>query len=55
MRGFYQQLHAITAFPTDGQVITGEGSYSGKTFLVIRLSGSGGIYIIETSDTLETN
>lgn len=54
MRGFYQILHAITSF-SDGQTFTGLGSYAGKSFLLLKQSGNSGIYLIETSDTLETN
>jgi hypothetical protein len=46
--------HATTAF-TDGDTFSGAGAYSGKTFLVIKGSASSGLYIVETSDTWDTN
>ena len=54
MRGFYQVLHAIANF-TDLSTYTGAGSYTGKTFVLLKQSGTAGVYLIETSNTLETN
>ena len=54
MRGFYQFLHAITGV-TDGQTFVGSGDFAGKTFRIIKTSGNGGVYLIETSNTVETN
>jgi hypothetical protein len=54
MRGFYQVLHAVAGF-SDGQTFTGAGDYSGKTFMVVKGSPNAGLFLMETSNTLETN
>jgi hypothetical protein len=54
MRGFYHFLHAITNV-TDGQTFVGSGDFSGKTFRIIKTSGNAGVYLLETSATVETN
>lgn len=54
MRGLWQPLHAIASF-TDGDTFSGTGDLSGKTFEVVKQGGNGGVYMIETSNTLETN
>lgn len=54
MRGFYHFLHAITNV-ADGQMFSGSGDFDGKTFRVIKTSGNAGVYLIETSATVETN
>lgn len=55
LRGFYQVLHAIANF-TDGQtIVANAGDYNGKSFLVLKTSINSGMYLIETSNTLETN
>ena len=54
MRGFWLELHAASNF-ADGDTFTGVGDVNGKTFLMLKSSGSSGIYTLETSDTLETN
>jgi hypothetical protein len=54
LRGFYQFLHAISNV-SDQQTFTGSGGYAGRTFLIIKQSGNSGVYMLETSDTLETN
>lgn len=54
MRGFWQFLHPVGSV-IDGDILTGTGELNGKTFLVIKSSGNGGMYIMETSDTVETN
>jgi hypothetical protein len=54
LRGFYQFLHAISNV-SDGQTYTGSGDFSGKSFMVIKSSGNSGVYLMETSATIETN
>ena len=54
LRGFWQFLHAIASI-TDGDTFTGTGDLAGKTFVVLKQSRNAGVYIIETSNTLETN
>lgn len=56
MRGFWQFLHPVAAPVEDGDTFAGTGELAGKTFLVIKpTADSTGLYIIETSDTWETN
>lgn len=54
LRGFWSSVHPIASF-TDGDTFNGVGSLSGKTFRMVKQTGSLGIYCIETSNTLETN
>ena len=54
MRGFWHICHGTTNF-TDGQVISGTGTYAGKTFMVVKASASAGCYLMETSNTLQQN
>lgn len=54
MRGFYHFLHAISNV-NDGDTVNGTGQLSGKTLLFIKTSGNNGVYVIETSATLDTN
>lgn len=54
MRGFYHFLHAIAGV-ADGQTFSGSGDFAGKTFRVIKTSGNAGVYLMETSATVETN
>jgi hypothetical protein len=54
MRGFYHFLHAI-ANVTNGQVFSGSGDFAGKTLQVVKASGNSGVYLMETSATVETN
>ena len=58
LRGLWQ-LENDSASLGDGDVFSGVGELSGKTFLIIRLVGTGstgnGVAIIETSNTLDTN
>mgnify|MGYP000843999117 CR=1 FL=1 len=54
MRGFYQFCHAITNV-VDGQTFSGSGDFSGKTFRIVKTSGNAGVYLMETSATVETN
>ena len=54
MRGFWHVLHALGSF-SDGQTFTGTGDFAGRTFMVIKQSANAGVYLMETSNTLETN
>lgn len=54
LRGLYQPLHAISNF-TDGQTFTGTGDYAGKTFQAVKQSANSGVFLVETSNTLDTN
>lgn len=54
LRGFWHWLHAI-ATVIDGDTWVGKNNLANKTFLIIKQSGNSGLYVIETSDTLETN
>lgn len=57
MRGFWQWLHAGTGVANLEDLI-GTGELAGKTFIVIKPGGNGTsstTYVIETSDTVETN
>jgi hypothetical protein len=53
-RGLYHTMHPLASF-SDGQVITGAGDLSGKTLQVIKQGINGGLWLVETSNTLETN
>jgi len=54
MRGMYHLCHAIAGF-TDGQTFSGGNEYAGKTFQVVNRGYNGGQWVIEISNTLETN
>lgn len=56
MRGMYHQCHPISNF-TDGDTASGLGgsSFSTKTFVFLKQTPGGGIWTIETSNTLRTN
>jgi hypothetical protein len=55
LRGLYQVLHAISSF-TDGQsMVANTGDFNGKTFLFIKQTANAGIYLMEVSNTVETN
>lgn len=59
IRGFWHFMHALGNV-ADGDTFSGAGDLAGKTFLVIKGGPGNGaalasVYIIETSDTLETN
>jgi hypothetical protein len=53
-RGFWHFLHPIASV-ADGDTVSGTGDLSGKTFRFIKQSQGLGVYVIETSNTLETN
>ena len=54
MRGFWHWGHLLGAC-SDGQTFSGQGTLAGKSFLVIKQSGNSGVYIMETSNTWDTN
>ena len=54
MRGMYHLCHPIANF-SDGQTFGGIGEQFGKTFQVIKQGWNGGMWCIETSNTVETN
>ena len=53
-RGLYCPIHDVSFFG-DGMTITGGGDYAGKTFRVFRGGPNSAVWIIETSNTVETN
>lgn len=53
-RGLYQICHPVASF-SDGQTLLGGGDYAGKSFRVIKTSVNGGMWALETSNTVETN
>lgn len=56
LRGFWHLLHPVGAPINDGDTFSGSGPLAGKTFEVIKPVATGdGTYVIETSNTLETN
>ena len=54
LRGFWQWLHPITNI-NDQDTFTGTGDLAGKTFLIVKQTPNAGVWVIETSATLETN
>lgn len=54
IRGFWQFMHAIASV-ADQDTVSGTGDFAGKTFLFIKEAASSGVYMIETSNTLDTN
>ena len=54
MRGLWHACHASASF-TDTQTFTGSVDFPGRTFQTFVPGGNGGVFFIETSDTLETN
>lgn len=54
LRGFWQFLQP-TAGIVDGQTLSGTGDLAGRTFTILKPSGGAGVYLMETSATLETN
>lgn len=53
-RGLWHIGHPTTSF-TDGQIIQGSGTLAGKSFMVIKIGFSSGMWGLELSNTLETN
>src|SRR5512147_2026379 len=55
MRGMWEFYHPITTV-ADGDTFSGSGVLTGKTFIIIKFTAdAGAVYIMETSDTWETN
>lgn len=54
MRGFWHWLHPIASV-NDGDTFSGTGDLSGKTFVILKPTTHAGVFVIETSATLETN
>lgn len=54
MRGLYYPLHVWNQF-SNGQVFNGSGDYAGKTFQVVCWGRQSGVWLVETSNTVETN
>ena len=56
MRGFYQFLHPV-ANVVDGDTFVGATGteFDGKTFLVIKTTGTSGVCIVEISNTWDTS
>ena len=53
MRGFWHWCHPIAAV-SDLAPFSGSGTLAGRTFLPIKSSANAGVYIMETSNTIET-
>jgi hypothetical protein len=53
-RGLYGIPHAIASFG-DGQTFQGSNDFAGKTFQVIKTGYNGSLWVVETSNTVETN
>lgn len=53
-RGLYHTMHPLATF-ADSQVISGAADYAGKTFQAVVKGVNGGMWLVETSNTLETN
>jgi hypothetical protein len=54
LRGLFFPCHPLANFG-DGQVISGTGETSGKTFQIVQAGGNNGQWAVEISDTVETN
>ena len=54
LRGIWHFLHPAASV-ADGDTFSGVGDLSGKTFLCVKSLGVGGVLIVETSNTVETN
>lgn len=54
IRGLYHVCHPVANF-ADGQVLSGSGDFSGKTFQIIRTTAIGSFWALETSPTVDTN
>ncbi len=56
LRGMYHVCHAISAF-TDGDIFQGalNSEQAGKTFQIIKTGPQGGMWCIETSNSVEVN
>jgi hypothetical protein len=54
MRGFWHGLHTAASY-TDAQIISSSNDFPGIQLQVIRTAPSNGVYLMEISNTLETN
>ena len=54
MRGVYHTAHPTNNY-TNGTTFSGSGDYAGKTFQVVGTAVNGGLWIMETSNTLDNN
>jgi hypothetical protein len=54
LRGMYCACHAVSNF-ADGQCFQGSNQYAGKSFKVVKPSETSGMFVMETSATVETN
>lgn len=54
LRGLWHFGHPI-ASAADGDTFSGAGDLAGKTFLVIKTGLNGGLYVVETSNTWDSN
>jgi hypothetical protein len=54
LRGLYHTLTHYTNYQ-NGQIIVGSGIYAGKSFMAIRYSYVGSCWLLDISDTVETN
>jgi hypothetical protein len=54
MRGMYSIPVAYSRFP-DGSVFNATGEFAGKTFMIINKGYNSGFWVIEISNTVETN
>lgn len=54
LRGLYHICHPVSAF-TNGMTFSGANDFAGKTFTVLLPGQGGGMYCIETSNTVNTN
>jgi hypothetical protein len=54
LRGFWHFCHPIASV-SDLQQFSGSGALAGRIFMIVKQSGYGGLYCMETSNTVETN
>lgn len=54
LRGLYMPCHYYTLY-SNGQTFSGAGDYAGKEFMAIRQGGNAGVWLLEISNTVETN
>jgi hypothetical protein len=53
-RGLYHSAHALATW-ANGQVVTGAADFAGKTLQAVTKGVNGGMWFVETSNTVETN
>ncbi len=54
LRGLFHPIHYYQNF-NDGAMFSGSLEYQGKTFMAIRQSYVGSVWLLETSPTVEVN